>query len=98
MTLSGPPGSSVATEPADNEPTKQRRAQCDTNRFASPPLVVLATGAARVATVKPLRRCFMLHSVVLAATADALEAVLLEAAELRKLKHPGVASSHTHHE
>ena len=40
----------------------------------------------------------MLHSVVLAATADALEAVLLEAAELRKLKHPGVASSHTHHE
>ena len=98
MTLSGPPGSSVATEPADNEPTKQRRAQCDTNRFASPPLVVLATGGARVATVKPLRRCFMLHSVVLAATADALEAVLLEAAELRKLKHPGVASSHTHHE
>ena len=87
MTLSGPPGSSVATEPADNEPTKQRRAQCDTNRFASPPLVVLATGGARVATVKPLRRCFMLHSVVLAATAEALEAVLLEAAELRKLKH-----------
>ena len=29
----------------------------------------------------------MLHSVVLATTADALEAVLLEAAELRKLKH-----------
>ena len=53
----------------------------------SGPLAVLATGEARVATVKPLRRCFMLHSVVLAATADALEAVLLEAAELRKLKH-----------
>ena len=91
MTLSGPPGStSPVQEPAGEEPTKYQGVQVDVNRFASPPLAVLATGEARVATIKPLRRCFMLHSVVLAATADALEAVLLEAAELRKLKHPGV--------
>ena len=82
LSLSGPPGSSVTVE----VPV----AEVDSNRFTSPPLAVLATGEARVATIKPLRRCFMLHSVVLAATADALEAVLLEAAELRKLKHPGV--------
>ena len=88
MTLSGPPGSSATVEvPADEKPTKHQSTQIDNNRFASPPLVVLATGGARVATIKRLRRCFMLHSVVLAATADALEAVLLEAAELRKLKH-----------
>ena len=88
MELSGTPGSGVAVEaPADAEPTKHRSMQVDANRFASPPLAVLATGEARVATVKPLRRCFMLHSVVLAPTAEALEAVLLEAAELRKLKH-----------
>ena len=88
MTLSGPPGStSPVQEPAGEEPTKYQGVQVDVNRFASPPLAVLATGEARVATIKPLRRCFMLHSVVLAATTDALEAVLLEAAELRKLKH-----------
>ena len=91
MTLSGPPVSSVTAEvQTDDDPMEHRRTQVDNNRFASPPLAVLATGEARVATIKPLQRCFMLHSVVLAATADALEAVLLEAAELRKLKHPGV--------
>ena len=99
LSLSGPPGSSVTVEvPVAEEPARHQSTQVDANRFTSPPLAVLATGEARVATIKPLRRCFMLHSVVLAATADALEAVLLEAAELRKLKHPGVASSHMHHE
>ena len=90
--LSGPPSLSCVTAEAsaDDGTTEHQRIQVDTNRFASPPLVVLATGDARVASVESLRQCFMLHSVVLAATADALEAVLLEAAELRKLKHPGV--------
>ena len=88
LSLSGPPGSSVTVEvPVAEEPARHQSTQVDANRFTSPPLAVLATGEARVATIKPLRRCFMLHSVVLAATADALEAVLLEAAELRKLKH-----------
>ena len=63
----------------------------DANRFASPPLAVLATGDARVATIESLRQCFMLHSVVHAVSAEMLKNVLLEAAELRKLKpHPGL--------
>ena len=86
--MSGPPSlSSVTAEAsADDGTTEHQRIQVDANRFASPPLVVLATGDARVASVESLRQCFMLHSVVRAASAEVLENVLLEAAELRKLE------------
>ena len=92
MTLSGPPFSSVTVEAsADDGTSRHRSIQVDPNRFTSPPLVLLATGNARVALIKPLRKCFMLHSVVLAPSAEVLENVLLEAAELRKLEpHPSL--------
>ena len=93
MALSGPPSlSSVAAEaPTDDGTTEHQRTQVDANRFASPPLVVLATGDARVAFIKSLRQCFMLHSVMHAASAEMLKNVLLEAAELRKLDpHPSL--------
>ena len=66
MTLSGPPGPSLAEVagvevPIDDEPTKHRSTRVDVNRFASEPLAVLATGDARVATIKPLRRCSTLQ-------------------------------------
>jgi len=90
MTLSGPPSLSSVMA-ADDGATEYQSIQVDANRFASPPLVVLATGDARVATVESLQQCFMLHSVVHAASAEVLENVLLEAAELRKLEpHPNL--------
>ena len=91
--LSGPPSLSCVTAEAsaDDGTTEHQIIQVDANRFASPPLVVLATGDARVASVESLRQCFMLHSVVRAASAEVLENVLLEAAELRKLEpHPSL--------
>ena len=90
MMLSGPPSlsSEAATDDRRNEP---QEFHVDANRFALPPLAVLATGDARVATIESLRQCFMLHSVVHAVSAAMLKNVLLEAAELRKLKpHPGL--------
>ena len=54
-----------------------------------PPVAVLATGDAHVATIRRLRQCFFLHTVQVTATPEALDRLLLEAAELRKLKHPG---------
>ena len=54
-----------------------------------PPVAVLATGDAHVATIRRLRQCFFLHTVQVTATTEALDRLLLEAAELRKLKHPG---------
>ena len=90
VALSGPPSLSneAATDDGRNE---LQEFHVDANRFASPPLAVLATGDARVATIESLRQCFMLHSVVHAVSAEMLKNVLLEAAELRKLKpHPGL--------
>ena len=62
------------------------------DRFASPPLAVLATGEARVATHNSHKCCFMLHSVELAVTAHAANRVMQEVAELRKIKHPNILS------
>ena len=93
MTLSGPPLSSVTVgAPADDGTSGHRSIRFDPNRFTSPPLVVLATGDARVALIKPLRESFMLHSVSRAtASAEVLKNVLLEAAELHKLEpHPSL--------
>ena len=93
MTLSGPLPSPTAkvVSWADNGAVKRRGTQVDANRFTSPPLVVLATGGARVATIRPLQQRFMQHSVVFAATAEVLKQVLLEAAELRKIgPHPSL--------
>ena len=91
MALSGPPSlpSEAGTVEGRNE---HQRFQIDANRFSSPPLAVLATGDARVATSTSLRGgCFMLHSIVHAVSAKMLRNVLLEAAELRKLgSHPNL--------
>ena len=62
------------------------------HQFASPPLAVLATSEARVATHKSQRCCFMLHSVKLAVTTHAANCVLQEVAELRKIEHPNLLS------
>ena len=57
------------------------------HRFPEKQLMVLATGDSYVATVKSMRRVYMMHSIETATTPDALRRVLLEAAELRKLQH-----------
>ena len=93
ITLSGPPLSSVTVgAPAVYGTSGHRSIRFDPNRFTSPPLVVLATGDARVALIEPLRESFMLHSVSrVAASAEVLKNVLLEAAELHKLEpHPSL--------
>ena len=54
-----------------------------------PPVAMLATGDAHVAIIRRLRQCFLLHTVQVTATTEALDRLLIEAAELRKLKHPG---------
>ena len=63
MTLSGPPLSSVTVgAPADDGTSGHRSIRFDPNRFTSPPLVVLATGDARVALIKPLRESCLLYT------------------------------------
>ena len=92
MELSGPPSLPTEAWTVDGR-NEHQRFQIDANRFSStPPLAVLATGDARVATSTSLRGgCFMLHSVVHAVSAEMLRNVLLEAAELRKLEsHPSL--------
>ena len=61
----------------------------DGGEDALPPVAVLAPGDTHVATIRRLRQCFFLHTVQVTATTEALDRLLLEAAELRKLKHPG---------
>merc|ERR1712216_759214 len=91
MTLSGPPGLGVtAPAPAITKPSKPSKHHVSASSFTSPPLVVLATGEARVARIEPRQQCLMLHSVVPAVTAETLEQVLLEAAALRTLEHPSL--------
>ena len=93
VVLSGPPGKEgAAADRAAAAAAKgggfeaYRRA-----RHAALPLVVLSTGDARVARIKTVAgRAYMAHSVELAVTHAALRAVLLEAAELRKLRHPSL--------
>ena len=95
MALSGPAPSLPSEAGTVDGRHEHQRFQIDANRFSSPPLAVLATGDARVATSEAtrtsLRGCFMLHSVVHAVSAEMLRNVLLEAAELRKLdSHPSL--------
>ena len=92
LTLSGPPLSSAMTKASANDGTIERQNdQVTSSRFTSPPLVVLATGNARMAMIKPLRQRLMLHSVVRAASAEVLKDVLLEVAELCKFEpHPSL--------
>ena len=92
VALSGPPPAGATVEAsADDETIEHRSTQVDPNRFNSPPLVMLATGDARMAMFKPQRQSFMLHSVVHAVSLKMLEDVLLEAAELHKLEpHPNL--------
>ena len=76
---------------ADNGTSGHQSIQVRPDRFTSPPLMMLATGNARMAMFKPQRQSFMLHSVVHAASLKMLEDVLLEAAELHKLEpHPNL--------
>ena len=51
------------------------------------PLAVLSTGDAYLATIPAMRRSYMVHSVEVCATSEALTAVLREAAVLRDLSH-----------
>ena len=90
--LSGPPSAGATVHmSADNGTSGHQSIQVDPDRFTSPPLVMLATGNARMAMFKPQRQSFMLHSVVHAASLKILEDVLLEAAELHKLEpHPNL--------
>ena len=90
--LSGPPLAGATMQvPADNGTSGHPSIQVDPDRFTLPPLVMLATGNARMAMFKPQRQSFMLHSVVHAASLKMLEDVLLEAAELHKLEpHPNL--------
>ena len=87
VALSGPPPAGAMVEAsADDGTIGHRSFQVDPNRFNSPPLVMLATGNARMAMFKLQRQSFMLHSVVHAVSLKMLEDVLLEAAELHKLE------------
>ena len=88
LALGRPPLSSAMTQvSAEEDATVERpHIQINSNDFAPPPFVVLATGIARVAMIKPLRQCLMVHSVVHAVSAKMLTDVLLEAAELHKLE------------
>ena len=95
MALSGAPSLSSEASTVNGRNEHDQRFQIDANRFSSPPLAMLATGDARVATSEAtttsLRGCFMLHSIVHAVSAKMLRNVLLEAAELRKLgSHPNL--------
>ena len=92
LALSGPPlSSSMAHGPAEDASVERPRTQINSNDFAPPQFTVLATGNARVAMIKPLRQCFMMHSVVHTVSAKMLKDVLLEAAELHKLEpHPNL--------
>ena len=92
VALSGPPPAGAMVEAsADDGTIGHRSFQVDPNRFNSPPLVMLATGNARMAMFKLQRQSFMLHSVVHAVSLKMLEDVLLEAAELHKLEpHPNL--------
>ena len=92
VALSGPPPAGATVEAsADDGTIGHRSTQVDPNRFNSPPLVMLATGNARMAMFKPQRQSFMLHSVVHAVSLKELEDVLLEAAKLHKLEpHPNL--------
>ena len=92
VALSGPPSAGATVEAsADDWTIGHQSTQVDPNRFDSPPLVMLATGNARMAMFKPQRQSFMLHSVVHAASLKMLKDVLLEAAELHKLEpHPNL--------
>ena len=92
VALSGPPSAGATVEAsADDWTIGHQSTQVDPNRFDSPPLVMLATGNARMAMFKPQRQSFMLHSVVHAVSLKELEDVLLEAAKLHKLEpHPNL--------
>jgi hypothetical protein len=92
VALSGPPSAGATVEAsADDGTIGHQSVQVEPNRFDSPPLVMLATGNARMAMFKPQRQSFMLHSVVHAVSLKMLEDVLLEAAELHKLEpHPNL--------
>ena len=102
ITLAGKPGGDVATEGAavekddgplsQDDPLLERGGEfgeykINRHRFPKDQLMVLSTGDTYVATVKAMKRVYMLHSVELSATHEALRRVLLEAAELRKLQH-----------
>ena len=89
LKLSGPPRLAELTKTIGTG-LNDERTKRGPGRFASVPLTVLATGDARVATDKRSKRCFMLHSVIEAATPMLLHDVLMEAAELRKMKHPSL--------
>ena len=92
VALSGPPPAGATVHmSADDGTIGHRSTQVDPNRFNSPPLVMLATGNARMAMFKPQRQSFMLHSVVHAVSKKMLEDVLLEVAELHKFEpHPNL--------
>jgi hypothetical protein len=92
VALSGAPSAGATVEAsADDGMIGHRSIQVDPNRFASPPLVKLATGNARMAMFKPQQQSFMHHSVVHAVSPQMLRDVLLEAAKLHKLEpHPNL--------
>ena len=102
ITVSGKPEGTVDTKSAAIEKDEGPLSQDDfpieksgefgeykikRHRFPRQQLMVLATGDTYVATVKAMKRVYMLHSIELSVTQDALRRVLLEAAELRKLQH-----------
>ena len=92
LALCGTPLSSAMAQVSAEDATVERpRPQTNSNDFAPTQFMLLATGNARVAMIKPLRQCFMMHSVVHTVSAKMLKDVLLEAAELHKLEpHPSL--------
>ena len=58
LALSGPPTEGVKALELATDPIVRRRRRRDAIRFASPPLTVLSTGEARVATRKVERSMF----------------------------------------